>query len=198
MSFSAATIRQHLLRNGLEIRVCLHRIPLTQNYRLLLIQWACLHDQWHANLQHLIFSVESRFNLGYRECRTRLWQWIVKCHLPKCVIQAHTGRTLHLIVWGPLSVMDNYSSCYYEQQPLTQTCAGAFNAYLVLYFKITMLARPFIVRNGKNVFSAQHIHLICWSAINWICRFLQMLLTPQLLSTIELHDIFRRPFDVLL
>ncbi|GFY22842.1 transposable element Tc1 transposase [Trichonephila clavipes] len=63
VSLCASSIRRRLLQRGLHARIPLYRIPLTQNYRSLRLQWANVHRNWRADWQQVVFSDESRFNL---------------------------------------------------------------------------------------------------------------------------------------
>ncbi|GFS50854.1 transposable element Tcb1 transposase [Trichonephila clavipes] len=88
---SAASICQRLLHRGLRTRVPLYRIPLTAIHRRLRLQWAHERRAWQAGWHQVVFSDESRFNLGDHEGCIRVKRYASKCCLPECVIKRHSG-----------------------------------------------------------------------------------------------------------
>ncbi|GFV72233.1 transposable element Tc1 transposase [Trichonephila clavipes] len=89
----------HLLRVALNDRIASSRIPLKANH----LQWAHEHRAWHAYLQKVVFSDESRFNLWDHDSRIHVRCSAGECCLPECVIEPHVGPTPGNMNWGVIS-----------------------------------------------------------------------------------------------
>ncbi|GFU66249.1 transposable element Tcb2 transposase [Trichonephila clavipes] len=103
---SASSIRRRMLHRGLSARVSLYRIPLTTNHRRLCLQWAHESRACQADWHQVVFSNESRFNLGDHDGRIRVGRYAGERCLPECVIERHSY--LHPELWfGNMSPMEH-------------------------------------------------------------------------------------------
>ncbi|PRD27150.1 UNVERIFIED_CONTAM: hypothetical protein NCL1_36157 [Trichonephila clavipes] len=82
---STLSICRRLLHHGLRAKVPLYRIPLTTIDRRLHLQWAHEHRAWQADWHQVVFSDESRFNLGNHDGRIRVRRYAGEHCLPECV-----------------------------------------------------------------------------------------------------------------
>ncbi|GFW97178.1 hypothetical protein TNCV_631831 [Trichonephila clavipes] len=68
-----------------------YRILLTANPRRLHLQLTHEHRALQADWHQVVFSCESRFNLGDHDDRIRVIRYVVERCLPECVIERHSG-----------------------------------------------------------------------------------------------------------
>ncbi|GFT26893.1 transposable element Tcb1 transposase [Trichonephila clavipes] len=99
---SASSIRRRMLHRGLRARVPLYRIPLTANHRQLCLQWAHESRAWQADWHQVVFSNESRLNLGDHNGHIRDRRYDGERCLPECVIERHSD--LHPELWFGVSL----------------------------------------------------------------------------------------------
>ncbi|GFS90188.1 HTH_Tnp_Tc3_2 domain-containing protein [Trichonephila clavipes] len=68
------TIFSHLAEANLKSKRTFRALPLTPEHRKLLLQWCQARSMWNVtDWQKVVFSDESRFNLGADDNRERVW-----------------------------------------------------------------------------------------------------------------------------
>lgn len=81
----------------------LYRIPLTENYRDLRLQYDHLQRAWKADRQQVVFLDESHFNLWSHVGRIPVRRYASqRCH-SEFGIKQHSGRTPRVFFWGAIS-----------------------------------------------------------------------------------------------
>ncbi|GFW63336.1 transposable element Tc1 transposase [Trichonephila clavipes] len=90
---SASSFHRRLLHDRFCAMVPLYRIPFTGNHRGLRMQWFPEHRTWQGVWRQVIFSDDSRFNLGDHDGRIRVRSYAGERCLPEGVIERHSGLT---------------------------------------------------------------------------------------------------------
>lgn len=184
---SPPAIRQRLLQCGLHARVPLYRIHLMQNHQCLWLEWDCLHWYWRVDCQQLVFSNESALICDREMVASTFRRWTSERQLPECFIQSDTERTPRMMIWGALRyhrksqqlrILCDLNSNRYIRDNLKPEVVPAFNAFLVLYFRRTMLidillriAKPSFQRNRCISFPSLPVHSI-WRLLNILSEIL--------------------------
>ncbi|GFT82381.1 transposable element Tc1 transposase [Trichonephila clavipes] len=137
VSLCASLIRRRLLQRGLQARIPLYRIPLTQNHRRLRLHWANVHRSWRADWQQVVFSDKSRFNLWHHDGRIRVRLYAGERRIPECIIERHSGRTS-----GGIPFLQGLPGTVFQQDN----------------------ARPHVAKTVKSYLDSQQVQLLPWPA----------------------------------
>ncbi|GFX57210.1 transposable element Tcb2 transposase [Trichonephila clavipes] len=98
---SSRTIRRRLAEEHLGSRYPLRVLPLTITHRHLRLEWCRARGNWTvAEWNQVVFSDESRFNLGSDDNRVRVWRPRGERLNPAFALQRHTAPTDGVMVWG--------------------------------------------------------------------------------------------------
>ncbi|GFW72456.1 transposable element Tcb2 transposase [Trichonephila clavipes] len=95
------TISRHLAEANLKSKRPFRALPLTPEHRQLRLQWCQARSMWNVtDWQKFVFSDESRFVLGTRDNRVRVWRCPGERYNPPHTVLRHTARTAGVMVWG--------------------------------------------------------------------------------------------------
>ncbi|GFU05064.1 transposable element Tcb2 transposase [Trichonephila clavipes] len=101
---SSRIIRRCLADGHLESRRPLHVLPLMPTHRRLHLVWCRARGNWTtAELNKVVFSDESRFNLSSDDNRVRGWRPRGERLNPAFAFQRHTAHTAGVMVWGAIA-----------------------------------------------------------------------------------------------
>ncbi|GFW90609.1 transposable element Tc1 transposase [Trichonephila clavipes] len=165
---NVTSARDDRRQRGLRARIPLHRNPLTQNHRHLRLQWANVHRSWHADWQQVVFSDESRFNLWHHDGRIRVRRYAGERHIPECIIELHSGRTLGVTVWGAiayhgrsqlLQIVGNLNSTRYINEVLQPQDIPFLQGLPVAVFQQDN-AHPHVAKTVKSYLDSQQVQLL--------------------------------------
>ncbi|GFV51177.1 transposable element Tcb2 transposase [Trichonephila clavipes] len=103
-SVSSRTIRKPLAEGHLGLRRPLRVRPLTPTHRCLRLKWCRARENWTASeLNQVVFSNESRFNLNSDDNRFHVWRSRGERLTPACALQIHTTPTAGVMVWNAIA-----------------------------------------------------------------------------------------------
>lgn len=103
-SVSSRTIRRRLAEGQLVSRRPLRVLPLTPTHRRLRLEFCRARGNWTAaEWNQVVFSDESRFNLGSDDNRVRVWRARGERFNPAFAVQRHTAPTAGVMVWGAIA-----------------------------------------------------------------------------------------------
>ncbi|GFT11912.1 transposable element Tcb1 transposase [Trichonephila clavipes] len=98
------TISRHLAEANLKSKRPVRALPLTPELRQLRLQWCQARSMWNVtDWQKVVFSDESRFDLGTDDNRVRVWRRPGERYNSPHTVQRHTARTPVVMVWGALA-----------------------------------------------------------------------------------------------
>ncbi|KFM75446.1 Transposable element Tcb2 transposase, partial [Stegodyphus mimosarum] len=98
---SSRTIRRRLAEGQLLSRRPLRVLPLMPTHRRLRLEWCRARGNWTAGeWNQVVFSDESRFNLGSDDNSVRVWRARGERLNPAFALQRHMSATAGVIVWG--------------------------------------------------------------------------------------------------
>ncbi|GFV98329.1 transposable element Tcb2 transposase [Trichonephila clavipes] len=100
---SSRTILRRLAEEHLGSRRPLRVLPLTPTHQCLHLEWCHARGNWTAaELNQVVFSDESRFNLSSDDNRVRVWTPRDERLNPTFALQRHTAPTASVMVWGAI------------------------------------------------------------------------------------------------
>ncbi|GFW80609.1 transposable element Tcb2 transposase [Trichonephila clavipes] len=101
---SSQTIRRHLAEGHLGSRRPLCVLPLTPTHRRLHLEWCPIRGNWTAaDRNQVVFSDESRFNLGSDDNPVRVWRPHGERLNPAFALHRHTAPTAGVMVCGAIA-----------------------------------------------------------------------------------------------
>ncbi|GFV57974.1 transposable element Tcb2 transposase [Trichonephila clavipes] len=101
---SSRSIRRHLAEGHLGSRRPLRVLPLTPTHRHLYLEWCHTRGNWTAvELNQVIFSDESRFNLTIDDKRVRVWNPRRERLNPAFALHRYTAPTNDVMVWDDIA-----------------------------------------------------------------------------------------------
>ncbi|GFU56304.1 transposable element Tcb2 transposase [Trichonephila clavipes] len=101
---SSRTMRRCLGEGYSGSRHPLRVLPLTPTDRRLRLEWCRARGNWTAaELNHVVFNDESRFNLSSDDNRVRVWRPYSEGLNPAFALQRHITSTAGVVVWGAIA-----------------------------------------------------------------------------------------------
>lgn len=101
---SVRTVARRLSEGHLVSRRPLRVLPMTPAHRRLRLEWCRARRDWTATeWNQVVFSDESRFNLGSDDNRLRVWRPRGERLNPPFALQRHTAPTPGVMVWGAIT-----------------------------------------------------------------------------------------------
>ncbi|GFV85857.1 transposable element Tcb2 transposase [Trichonephila clavipes] len=121
---SPRTIRIRLAEGHLGSWRPLCELPLkSPPRRHLLLEWCCTRGNWTgAELNQVVFSEESRFNLICNDNQVRVWRPSGECLNPAFALLQHTAPSAVVMVWGVIAYNTRCSD--FQNRSLYQWCSG--------------------------------------------------------------------------
>ncbi|GFU62566.1 transposable element Tcb2 transposase [Trichonephila clavipes] len=94
-------ISRHLAEANLKSKQPLRALPFTPDHRHLRLQFYQARSMWNVtDWQKIVFSNESRFDLGTDDNRLRVWRCVGERYNSPYTVLRHTARTAGVMVWG--------------------------------------------------------------------------------------------------
>ncbi|GFT29050.1 transposable element Tc1 transposase [Trichonephila clavipes] len=146
--------------------------PLTGDHQRLRLQWAHEHRAWHADWHQVIFSDESRFNLGDHDGCIRVRRYSGERCFPNCVIERHSSQTPGVIVWNAISYHGRSNLLQFESDlNSNRYVREVLQLEVVTFHQGTRGATfqqdnacPHVSKTVLDFCSAQHMQLLPWPA----------------------------------
>ncbi|GFT19042.1 transposable element Tcb2 transposase [Trichonephila clavipes] len=139
---SSRSIRRLLAEEHLGSRRPLLALPLTPTHRRLRLEWCRAQGNWTAaELNQIVFSDESRFNLSSGDNRVRVWRPRVERVNPAFIL--HTTTTAGVMVWGVIA--------YNTLSPLVLIC-GTMTAQWYVHDILQLHVLPLMQRLPGAIF----------------------------------------------
>ena len=142
-TLSNSTVRRRLHEAGLSSCRPLLRLPLTPHHRARRLEWCRSRTLWDHEWNSVLFSDESRFNLGGNDGRRRVWRRVGERANPDCISERHTSQTPGIMVWGGI--------LYGSRTPLV-FIPGTLNSVRYVNDVMIPVVQPFIEQHPGTIF----------------------------------------------
>ncbi|GFU67843.1 transposable element Tcb2 transposase [Trichonephila clavipes] len=100
------TISRHLAEANHKSKRPFRALPLTPEHRQLSLQWYHVRSMWNVtDLKKVVFSDESRFDLGTDDNRVRVWRYPGKRYNSPLIVLRITDRTAGAMIWRAINMI---------------------------------------------------------------------------------------------